>query len=143
MPDDKYAAVRAAGTADVTKPQIFPVLDEARRIVRSAAPGHNVLRYLMLRMHNQILKPQYHRDGCDRLSGMKLQYGCIPFDTMPFCTSLPAHNPRYWDLVESLDATGRNHELLARRVKNNVERHGILYTPVADLEEFGEVNGLI
>ncbi len=143
MPDDKYATVRAAGTAGVAKPQIFPVLDEARRIVRSAAPGHNVLRYLMLRMHNQILKPQYHWDGCDRLSGMKLQYGCIPFDTMPFCTSLPAHNPRYWDLVESLDATGRNHELLARRVKNNVERHGILYTPVADLEEFGDVNGLI
>ena len=74
---------------------------------------------------------------------MKLQYGCIPFDTMPFCTSLPGHNPRYWDLVESLDVTGRNHELLARRVKNNVERHGILYTPVADLEEFGDVNGLI
>ncbi len=143
MPDDKYVQLRVAGTGDVTKPQIFPILDEVRRIVSSAAPGHNVLRYLMLRMHNQILKPQYYREGCGRLSGMKLQYGCIPFDTMPFCTSLPAHNPRYWDLVESLEATGRNHELLARRVKNNVEHHGILYTPVVDLEEFGDVNGLI
>jgi len=143
MPDDKYATVRAAGMADVAKPQIFPVLDEARRIVRSAAPGQNVLRYLMLRMHNQILKPQFYWEGCNRLSRMRLQYGCIPFDTMPFCTSLPGHNPRYWDLVESLEATGRNHELLARRMKNNVERHGILYTPVVDLEEFGDVNGLI
>jgi hypothetical protein len=143
MPDDKYATVRAAGTADVAKPLVFPMLDEVRRIVRSAAPGHNVLRYLILRMHNQILKPPYHWEGCDRLSGMKLQYGCIPFDTMPFCTSLPGHNPRYWDLVDSLNATGRNHELLVRRVKNNVERHGILYTPVVDLEEFGNVNDLI
>lgn len=143
MPDNKYLAVKAAGTAGVTKPLIFPILDEARRLVRSVAPGHNVLRYLMLRMHNQILKSQWYWDGCDRLSGMKLPYGCIPFDTMPFCTSLTAHNPRYWDLVESLDATGRNHELLVRRVKNNVERHGILYTPVVDLEEFGDVNGLI
>ncbi len=143
MPDNKYVAVRAAGTAGVTKPQIFPILDEARRIIRSASSGQNVLRYLMLRMHNQILKPQYRRDGCNHLSGMTLQYGCIPFDTMPFCTSLPTHNPRYWDLVESLDATGRNHELLARRVKNNVERHGVLYTPVVDLEEFGDVNVLI
>lgn len=142
MPDDKYAAVRAEGTADV-KPQIFPVLDEARRIVRSTAPGHNVLRYLMLRMHNQIIKPLHHRNGCSRLSDLKLLYGCIPFDDMPFCTSLPGHNPRYWDLVESLDATDRDHELLARCVKNNVERHGILYTPVADLEKFGAVNGLI
>ena len=74
---------------------------------------------------------------------MKLKYACIPFDTMPLCTSLPGHNPRYWDLAESIDATGRQHELLARRVKNNVERHGILYTPVADLEAFGDVSVLI
>lgn len=143
MPDDKYTQVRTAGTGDATKSQVFPVLDEVRHIVRSAAPGHNVLRYLMLRMHNQILKPQHLQGGCYLLSDMKLQFGCIPFDTMPFCTSLPGHNPRYWDLVESLDATDRNHELLARCVRNNVERHGILYTPVVELEKFGNVNGLI
>ncbi len=143
MPDDKYTSARAAGTAINTKPQLFPILDEVRRIVRSAAPGHNVLRYLMLRMHNQIIKSQYCRECCDRLSGMKLKYGCIPFETMPFCTSLPGHNPRYWGLVESLDTTERKHELLARRVKNNVERHGMLYTPVIDLEEFGDINDLV
>ena len=141
--DDQYATVRTTFTAGVDKPQIFPVLDETRCIVRSSAPGHNVLRYLLLRMHNQILKPQYYREVCPRLSGMKLKYSCIPFDTMPFCTSLPEHNPRYWDLVESLDATGRNHELLARHVKNNVERHGILYTSVGDFDELGDVNALI
>lgn len=143
MPDVKYLAVRTSGTTSVAKPLIFPTLDKARHIVRSAAAGHNVLRYLMLRMHNQILKPQHLQDGCYLLSDMKLQFGCIPFDSMPFCTSLPEHNPRYWDLVESLDLTERQHELLARRVKNNVERHGILYTPVDDLEEFGDINRLI
>ncbi|MDS1311202.1 ATP-dependent DNA helicase [Marinobacter xiaoshiensis] len=143
MSDERYAAVRAAGTAGGVKPQIFPVLDSVRRIVRSAAPGHNVLRYLLLRMHNQILKSQYERTGCGLLSGLRLRYGCTPFDTMPFCTSLPGHNPRYWDIVESLDVANRNHELLARRVKNNVERHGILYTPIAGLKEFGDVSGLI
>lgn len=143
MPDDQYAATKSRGTAGVATPQIFPVLDETRRIVRSAAPGRNVLRYLMLRMHNQILKPLYSWGGCAVLSDMNVLYGCIPFETMPFCTSLPAHNPRYWDLVESIDVTSRDHELLARRVKNNVERHGILYTRVTDLEEFGEVNDLI
>lgn len=143
IPDDKYATVRAAGTADVAMPQVFLVLDEARRIVRLAAPGQNVLRYLMLRMHNQILKPQYSWERCPRLSGMNLQFGCIPFDTMPFCTSLLGHNPRYGDLVDSLDVTERKHELLARRVKNNVERDGILYTPVADLKGFGDVEGLV
>lgn len=140
MPDCNYAKVSAAG---VTRPLIFPMLDKARRIVRSAAAGHNVLRYLMLRMYNQILKLQYYRKGCDHLSGMKIKFECIPFYTMPFCTSLPKHNPRYWDLVESFDSTEHTHELLARRVKNNVERHGNLYTPVDDLEEFGDINHLI
>ncbi|UJP02029.1 MAG: ATP-dependent RecD-like DNA helicase [Nitrosomonas sp.] len=143
LPDDKYVTVRTEGTASVANPQIFPVLDEVRRIVRTGAAGCNILRYLMLRMHNQILKSQYYWDSCDRLSGMNLKYACIPFDTMPFCTSLPEHNPRHWDLIESLDVTGRDHELLARRVKNNVEHHGILYTSVADLKEFRDVNGLI
>jgi energy-coupling factor transporter ATP-binding protein EcfA2 len=143
MPDDQYEATRATGTTGVSKPQIFPVLDKARRIVRSAEPGHNVLRYLMLRMHNQVLKPPYNWEKCGRLSDLNLSYGCIPFDQMPFCTSLPGHNPRYWDLVESLDATDRIHELLARRVRNNVERYGILYTPVADLEALGDVTKLI
>lgn len=144
MPSGMYASVREAGTkGSTTKLQIFPILDEVRRIAGSARAGHNILRYLILRMHNQILKPLYDPGGCHLLPGMKLPYSCIPFDTMPFCTSLPRHNPRYWDLVESLDVTGRNHELLARRVKNNVERHGILYTAVNDLEAFGDVNHLI
>jgi hypothetical protein len=111
-----YAALREAGAEGAAHPLIFPVLDHARRIIRSAASGRNVLRYLMLRMHNQTLKLQFSRDRCDLLSQLKLEYGCIPFDTMPFCTSLPGHNPRYWDLAESIDVTGRTHELLARRV---------------------------
>lgn len=142
LPDDKYAEVRAAAIAGEDKPQIFPVLDRARDIVKSAAGGCNVLRYLLLRMHNQIIKPLYDSDGCHKLSDLKLRYGCIPFDEMPFCTSLPGHNPRYWDLVESLDVSGRDHELLARRVKNNVEHHGVLYTPVNELQQFGDINPL-
>lgn len=143
MPEREYNRVRAEATDGDATPQIFPVLDEARRITRAGNPGKNVIRYLMLRMHNQILKLPHNRDSCERLSGLNLTYSCIPFDTMPFCTSMPGHNPRYWDLIESLDTNGRKHELLARRVKNNVERHGILYTPAADLEEYGDVNNLI
>lgn len=143
MSDDRYEATKTAGSAGTAKPQIFPVLDEARRIVRSGSPGRNVIRYLLLRMHNRVLKSQYSSEPCGRLSNLNVPYACIPFDQMPFCTSLPAHNPPYWDLVESLDPTNRNHELLARRVKNNVESRGTLYTPVTELEAFGEVTTLM
>lgn len=143
MPEDQYQATRSAGIGTTTRPQIFPVLDKARRIIRSGAPGHNILRYLMLQMRNEVLKSQYSRDKCGRLSDLNLQYGCIPFDTMPFCSSPVGHNPRFWDLVESLDPTDRSHELLARRVGNNVETHGMLYTPMADCEALGDVAELI
>lgn len=143
MADGGYIMVRAEGMAGVAKPHIFPILDKARQIVRSKIPGYSVLRYLMLRMHNQIIKSQYENEECQLLSGIKLRYACIPFDTMPFCTSLYGHNPRYWDLIESIGLDGRTHELLARCVKNNVERQGTLYTPMSDLEQFGEINGLI
>jgi ATP-dependent exoDNAse (exonuclease V) alpha subunit len=69
--------------------------------------------------------------------------GCIPFETMPFCTSPREHNPRFSDLVEVLDAGERRHELLARRLRINVEQHGMLYTPVEDLEAFGDPSALI
>ena len=38
---------------------------------------------------------------------------------------------------------GREHELLARRVRNNVEQHGAIYTPAAEFEDLGDVDELI
>ncbi|CAN7369629.1 ATP-dependent RecD-like DNA helicase [Acidovorax sp. LjRoot66] len=143
MPDARYSALRAAISGGAAKMQILPVLDEVRRIAKQASPGSNILRYLILRMRNQVLKQQYSRENCNHLSGMRFQYGCIPFDTMPFCTSLIGHNPRYWDLVESLNISERKHELLARHVKNNVDRHGVLYTPASDLAELGNIDDLV
>ena len=143
MNDDAYAAMRQAHAKGAAKLQIFPQLDRARQIIRSRSAGQNVLRYILLRLHNQIIKQLYSWEACDRLSNLKLSFGCIPFETMPFSTSLPGHNPRFWDLIESLDVTGRAHELLARRVLTNVESHGDLYTAVADLEQFGAISDLI
>lgn len=143
MSGEQYACLKADSIGATNTPVIFPVLDRARDIIRSASPGCNVLRYLMLRLRNQLLKQMYSRDSCERLSCLHLPYACIPFDEMPFCTSLPGHNPRYWDLTECIDVTGRSYELLARRVKNNVERHGELYTPVDELAALGDVGTLV
>lgn len=142
LDDDDYTQIKAKCTNGIARPQIFPILDSVRDKVKVKAPGQNILRYLMLRMRNQIIKSQFDPRSCHLLSDMKLSYGCIPFDTMPFCTSLTGHNPRYWDLVESLDATDRKHELLARHVKNRVDRHGNLYTSLEELSMFGDISSL-
>lgn len=143
MTDGEYQQVKDWATHGVRQPRIFPVLDQARQKIRARVAGSNVIRYLMLRMNNKIIKQQYAASTCGVLSDLRLEYGCKPFDSMPFCTSLYGHNPRFGDIAESLDASDRTHEFLARRVKNNVENHGMLYTPVADLEDLGDVDQLI
>lgn len=143
MSDKNYQQVRLGALVTNNASQIFVFLDKARHIIKASLPGGNILRYLLLRMNNQLLKSQYNRDGCELLSNLKFSFSSIPFDQMPFCTSLPKHNPRFWDLSECIDMAGRQHELLARRVRNNVERHGVLYTPIGDLSEFGDVEALI
>ncbi|WGY01807.1 ATP-dependent RecD-like DNA helicase [Nocardioides sp. QY071] len=140
-PEHQYAAIREAATASLATPQIFPILDEARRLTRSGAPGSNIVRYLMLRMRNRIVKSQYARDQCGPLSELHLDWGCIPFETMPLCTNPKRHIPSIADLRESVSLTGRNHELLARRIKNNVEQHGMLYTPLVELGDFNQPIG--
>jgi hypothetical protein len=142
MSDHSYSAVKHAGINDAKTPQIFPILDKAREIVKNSAQGHNIIRYLLLRMNNQIIKAQYSIDNCYRLSNLNFKFSCIPFDVMPYCTSLSGHNPRFGDVLESIDATGRDHEIMARKVKANVERHGILYTPVAEFPD-KDVNVLV
>lgn len=132
----------ALGKAKST-PTIFSVIDAARALIRKERPGSRLLRYLMLRMNNQVIKAQFDPVKSGWLSDLRVSSGCKPFDTMPFCTSPKGHNPRFADLAESLDATGRRHELLARRIRTNVEQLGQIYTPVADLEGLGDIAALI
>jgi hypothetical protein len=143
MHETVYTEFKNVATHGISSVKIFSVLEEARQIIKSNYNGSNVLRYLLLRMNNKIIKSQLFNEQCGSLSNLRLKYGCIPFDNMPFCTSLPGHNPRFRDLVESLGVSERHHEILARRVKNNVEQEGVLYTLDAELEDLGNVAQLI
>jgi hypothetical protein len=144
MTDAAYGQLRSwALDGSRQTPMIFPALDEARAVIGAKKPGSRVLRYLMLQMRNQWIKAQYEPMPNRWLSGLWLTSRSRPFDTMPFCTAPAGHVPRFADLAESLEATGREHELLARRVRNNVEVHGAIYTPVAECEDLGDVDALI
>lgn len=144
MSDAAYGQIRNWALArSRQKPMIFPAIDDARAIIRAKRPGSRVLRYLMLRMRNRWIKAQYDPNPNRWLSELCLTSRSSPFDTMPFCTAPAGHVPRFADLAESLDVTGREHELLARRVRNNVEQHGAIYTPAAECEDFGDVDALI
>ncbi len=123
--------------------KIYKVLDQCRTIVKENRPGENVIRYLLFKMNNRIIKQQRSSMACGELSNLFLNYGCIPFDIMPYCSSLCKHNPRMRDLLDSISIEGRTHELFARYIKNNTEINGMLFTPRDEIKGFKEIDKLI
>ena len=131
-----------ANKADTLK--FLPILDRCREMVKNKRSGSNVIRYLLFRLNNTIIKSQTERGSQNaKLSNLYLKNGCIPFDEMPFNTSLINHNPKIADLLNCLSSENREHELLARFIKNNTEIRGCLYTPIKEASEFGDLKILI
>ncbi len=140
---DYYDYIKNQITARAQSVKIYEMLDQCREIIIDNKPGANVLRYLLYRMNNRVIKWQYWSEQCGGLSNLYLNYGCIPFDRMPYCTSLRQHNPRIYDLFESIPVYGHEHELFARYIKNNTEIEGHLFTPRAEIDGFDDIDGLI
>lgn len=119
------------------------VLDKCRSIIKNNMKGKNTLSYLLLHLNNKQIKNQLNYQPCFILSNLYLSFSCIPFEEMPFVTSLVGHNPRIHDLFDCLNTTNREHEFLARLVKNNAENNGVLFTPIDELTNFSDVHALV
>jgi hypothetical protein len=143
FPDNDYQAFKSAITQKAKTTHIINILDESRELIKNNNPGSTVIRYLLYGLNNKIIKKQLTFEACERLSNLNLKYGCIPFDQMPFNTSLIDHNPRLSDLFDCIDSTNREHELLARHIKNNTEIKGQLYTPKKDIVGFQNIDTLM
>ena len=142
MDNEQYKKART-GIVKKNKPVVFSVLDKCKALIQNKEPGENLIKYLLFSMRNKIINHQYEKNTCNKLSNLKFKWGCIPFDEMPFCTSLVGHNPKNLDLFECLDNTNREHEHLARVIKNNTEIRGILYTKETELSSFNDLDKLI
>lgn len=140
---DYYDFIKRKITARAQSVKIYETLDQCRNIIVDNKPGANVLRYLLHKMNNRVIKWQHRGEQCGELSNLYLNYGCIPFDRMPYCTSLRQHNPKIYDLFDSIPVSGHEHELFARYIKNNTEIEGHLFTPKAEIEGFENIDGLI
>lgn len=129
-----YENIRAMVTDGVSQPVIFGILDRSRNFIIKRLPGYKVLAYLLYRLNNVTIKRQIFKSGtCDLLTGLKLQYGCKPFDEMPFCTSLIKHNPAFIDLINALETDNREHELFARYLKDRIENTGEIFIPEKEI----------
>lgn len=143
FPDHYYDRFRTKILGKAKTDRILNILDKCRSVVSKNSSGNNILRYLLYGLNNRIIKEQYDSRGNHLLSNLNLTYRCIPFDQMPFATSPAGHNPSISDLFDCIDVTGREHELFARRIANNAEIKGWLYTPPEDVKHFEGIEVLI
>lgn len=105
------------------------------RIPATVKVGESIY-YNMPIAQYKVIKNQLGSGSCWKLSDLYLDWGCIPFDQMPFATSLRQHNPESAELFGSLSADNRKHEFVARYILSNMSTNAVLYTPVKELEEY-------
>jgi len=140
--DSYYKHLKSIITEDA-KIIFFEILDICRDIVFNTKSGQNIIKYLLYTMNNKIIKRQYEYGGCPHLSNLHLKWGCIPFEQMPFVTSLINHNPRINNLLVCLGVSDREHELFARFIKNNTEVKGELFTSKEEIKGFTNIEQLV
>ena len=122
------------------KSTIIDLIIKLRCFCKTQITGKNVIRYLLLNMHNSTIKDQRPNNQSDCLGDVLLSKKTFPFDKMPFCTSLKNHNPRLEDVISAIPISGREYELIARRVMINTEQEGLLYSPKEKISSDDELD---
>ena len=76
--DTHYQKIRSKvlNAFNAKSSHLFDLFDRCRKIIGGNHPGSNVLRYLLYHMSNKVISDQIG-DENERLSGLRLQYGCI------------------------------------------------------------------
>lgn len=143
IPEEAFNDIRNQVNKRSKSVVFFDDLVKCRQIVQLNMPGVNLIRYLLLHMNNRVMKDQYSSVANDKLYGLFFLNGCIPFDSMPFINSLLNHNPKLGDVFDCISTQGRQHELLARLVKNNTEMRGSLFTPIKNIDGFSDISFLV
>lgn len=142
MSDEYYDAVKTEIQNLSRSNNLFNSLDRCRQLIRSAAPGSNILRYVLLKMRHHVMKYQIADRPNNWISYLCLWNECLPFDNMPFDASLVYHNPSLFDVFSCISSKGREHEILSRKIRINTEQNVQLFTPTKDVEYIGDVEEL-
>lgn len=122
--------------------EFIEVLSYSRRVIALNRAGENILRLLLFSMNNKLIKSQYNSNKSKYFS-MYLGNGCIPFDKIPFNFAPIGHTIRYSILLECIEYKDKMDQLMAHFIKNNAEVNGNIFTPLEELEKYGDIKTLI
>ncbi len=142
LPDKEFNTIKNKVKERAKVTTFIHVLEIVRKIIKNHNHGENIIRLLLFSMNNNLIKSQYQPVKNDYFA-LYLKNGCIPFDKIPFNFSPVDHNIRFTELVSCIDFHDKVDQLLARHIKNNAEVQGFLFTPVKELESYGDLESLI
>lgn len=137
--DDMYNDLKDRFVSAAKSNNLFATLDICRDYSLNKRKGYIILRYLLLRLHHNVMKDQKDLESNPYISGLYLKNECQPFEEMPFDASLSKHNTPLYDVILSISSADREEELLARKVRINAEQKVRLFTPVTDIVSGGDI----
>ena len=116
---------------------IFDVLDKCRSLCISCCDGRNLLRFLLHRMNNRVIKDQLPYSHEKSYAGLNISAKCMPFDRHPYAFNPKKHISNLFDLLDCIPVSGYKQDLLARYIEKNTNQNAILFTPIEELYMFG------
>lgn len=119
---------------------IFDILDQCRGYSNGKCRGKNILRFLLNRMNNEIIKDQWPYGNGRTYANFHLSSKCRPFDEHPFSFHPKGHVINLYELYECIDSEGHEGEIISRYIENNAYSNSKLFTPVSELKNIGDIN---
>lgn len=123
--------------------QFFKILKKCQTIITENRTGQNILKYLLIRMNNKVIKDQWPKNSGKRFKELYLSAGCFPFETHPYSFDPLGHIANYYDLLYCFGIEGRISDILARFVNNNTHNNCKLYTSFDELSMFGNKDNIL
>ena len=141
--DEKYESYLKEIKNNAQNNNISNILDNVYERLKNNLPGNNILRYLLVKTDNIVIRDQLNDEPNRYINNLYLKNQSIPFDSMPYSMSLYNHNISWFHLINAIDSGDREYELMGKYIKENSESNNILYTDVKDVEQFGDVRELV
>lgn len=106
------------------------VFNKLRDIIINDKSGCNVIRYLISFLRNDVIRDQLADCPNNRLSYLYLKNEAIPFDEMPYASSLYKHNVTTSRLHRCLDIDDCEHQYLSAIVNSEAYDSNTLYVAI-------------
>ena len=138
-----YEQLKKELVAECNSNNFFTLLDKCRYLSINNKSGYNIIRYLLLRLRHSIMKQQMAPKENNWISNLRLLNESLPFDEMPYDASLHDHNPPLFDVFYSIKIKGHEDEMLSRKIRINTEQNVQLFTPIDEVEKYGNIEELV